>query len=1423
MNRSFSNDSTVRESPEGTDNIHSNLANNTRPTMRTTEEKLLYAIRIQDAESTRNLLAKLNPAAIQAIKAPNDGNLLHHALECALENGENEIILDVLLENPSVCALIVEKSGKRLAPIQTLFHRLPILKSPGLIFQLLRHTPRDLPWINESIPMINAIKLDFPAFSARFVLGELTPLMAILATTHNLELLQALLEKRPDFASSSPSVLALCIYKEWTEAIAVLLDKGANIDPETMVVLTTAVAKQINTHLIQGLLSKILEKIPPTFASDGFSYSPLMLTCLLQEEARISDFLATGATVNANKEGASPLFFACECPDPVKRMAMVRLLLANGAQNTINYVYQGFSPLGIAAFYGDEELVTLLLSFGADPTLGNSEQLPLCLSVNQDYPNPAIVDTLLKHGAKHNLAAYLTQEDGQVLSLLQTIALKSSPMLLKIVCDHIGTGALADWYYQQNGALDLRALAGKNNQMRSLEPHFKNEFEFILLSALCFHDIHHYLVDKSKEDCALRYEERLENFAKLLMELKKRGETPAEFSVHAHALIADVPSVATLGWSVLGVSGESKERYKKLLARLGFVPPSVLLMRLNEYLAYLHSEHFNARISQEPDPELIMVQQLKEKMKKYEATPVGRRPYATLNDPMLWIGYAIKTSDTDYLTYLLDNLGANDELWTYDFYAENRGTYERLVNFVLDCNSKHPNMEFIRTVFDLLHDKNETGFLKGLNFVRHVQSLPTSLLIVKNMQNPARNLMLKMLIDYGAKATLPFKTVEEAKIYKSYIVTAAEIGYCGIIAQSRDPDALDAKGWKDVFLAALKFRQLDVINLLLDKPVTIPDDAFDLLNYRSNTLTPIEREIIKTLLLKMSTAAANKKYGKAQDTPLIITCYINEPAVINDLITVKKVTTRDSNPDRLTPLHIAVQYCSYDVCQMLAARFDARDANVKSVSDEQTLLHLACSRQEQVPGERVAIVKLLHRFNFSESITIENRHGEFPLMVACLSNDIGLVEYLRETYQASVNQINKAGKNVIDITYTKAQGNRLYYPLINHLLANGALLIDTVRPNYTNSLWMAANNSDRDYIIEVVRTDGCRQLLSHFGEKFLSSLLAVNQELSELQVLLESGCVITPQHLQSASLASLKIFIRYIGSSRPELKSLKAEIAEFLARSPEGHQLSDRLMKEIGDSGDLVLLNAWISIFDEVSDDLFPMIKDDSTGHGMLMHPLLYIIFHGTLAQVHAMCCAVSYPRFTLLHAKPDSGRHDLFYLGKQNPLLQEGELAFEFNSVFCLQATYQYLIDKSTASGSNQSRYIQRLQDFSALFIQLESLLPRGFNAFQEHVDTIIATIPELEVRTLSILGKSFSTSRERYLALRRLIADTLAPTLWGQVALVSARIRQEDKSGYSRDERVMLVQLETNFAANQAVEAAPGEGRSLVESITSQSYQSS
>jgi len=146
-------------------------------------------------------------------------------------------------------------------------------------------------------------------------------------------------------------------------AVAALLERGFDPntrDPQGQVALILALHGE-NMAVAEALMAR-----PDTQVNlvNGVGESALMMAALRGQLEWCQRLLARGAQVN--KAGWSPLHYAATGPDP----RIVALLLERGAIVDAESPNRS-TPLMMAARYGKEESVKLLLARGADPKRTN--------------------------------------------------------------------------------------------------------------------------------------------------------------------------------------------------------------------------------------------------------------------------------------------------------------------------------------------------------------------------------------------------------------------------------------------------------------------------------------------------------------------------------------------------------------------------------------------------------------------------------------------------------------------------------------------------------------------------------------------------------------------------------------------------------------------------------------------------------------------------------------------------------------------------------------------------------------------------------------------------------------------------------------------------------------------------------------------
>lgn len=158
-----------------------------------------------------------------------------------------------------------------------------------------------------------------------------------------------------------------------------LIDSG--VDLNTKDCSSTPLIDSIASNQLE-LAEKLILGGASTKVGDNLGTLPLMIASWYCRQDIVSLLLDRGADVNAlDIEGNSALIHSAQnCEDG----AVPALLLRYGAK--INLAAQdGDTALHVASFYGNEQLVHMLLAAGADPTLKtNGGETPLIIARDSD-------------------------------------------------------------------------------------------------------------------------------------------------------------------------------------------------------------------------------------------------------------------------------------------------------------------------------------------------------------------------------------------------------------------------------------------------------------------------------------------------------------------------------------------------------------------------------------------------------------------------------------------------------------------------------------------------------------------------------------------------------------------------------------------------------------------------------------------------------------------------------------------------------------------------------------------------------------------------------------------------------------------------------------------------------------------------------
>ncbi|MDF1485692.1 ankyrin repeat domain-containing protein [Ramlibacter sp. H39-3-26] len=152
--------------------------------------------------------------------------------------------------------------------------------------------------------------------------------------------------------------------------IARLLERGFDpntLDPKGQTALIIAV-REPSPDVIDALLQSPKTRVEQRNTKDE---SPLMIAAIKGNLALVKTLIARDADVN--KPGWTPLHYAVT-GNPPDQLAIMRVLLDSSAYIDAASP-NGTTPLMMAAYYGSEDAVQLLLDEGADPRLKNQQGL----------------------------------------------------------------------------------------------------------------------------------------------------------------------------------------------------------------------------------------------------------------------------------------------------------------------------------------------------------------------------------------------------------------------------------------------------------------------------------------------------------------------------------------------------------------------------------------------------------------------------------------------------------------------------------------------------------------------------------------------------------------------------------------------------------------------------------------------------------------------------------------------------------------------------------------------------------------------------------------------------------------------------------------------------------------------------------------
>lgn len=261
------------------------------------------------------------------------------------------------------------------------------------------------------------------------------------------------------------------------------------------------------------------------------------------------------------------------------------------------------------------------------------------------------------------------------------------------------------------------------------------------------------------------------------------------------------------------------------------------------------------------------------------------------------------------------------------------------------------------------------------------------------------------------------------------------------------------------------------------------------------------------------------------------------------------------------------------------------------------------------------------------------------------------------------------------------------------------------------------------------------------------------------QRVLASGIVVSEGALSELTAAGAAVLYPYMLQDG-EAFSLQRKILQQI------HKVSayefGRIIYELSSHRDLVALKALMLIFknDDKSVPMVNIFKELELRHIFWvtsslgeMQPIQCVAFVGGLAQFQWLTTQLSADMLAYL-CNPGY-QHNLLKIVARNPAISSEDFKVVIDSALCWHNLHQYLLDKSKQPDlGEQRRYEQRLQNFAELLVDLEALLTTV--QFDQKAAPRLGEIGELETNILSIRGNVIKKSGDRYRKLREVLIDS-------------------------------------------------------------------
>lgn len=183
------------------------------------------------------------------------------------------------------------------------------------------------------------------------------------------------------------TAILMAAYYQSQEIKELLLNNGAELN----IFEASAVG---NTQRVRDLLNESPERID-SYSGDGFT--PLGLASHFGNEETVKLLLERGADLDARSTDGNLNNMAIHAAIAGNHERVVKILIDHGADLNAKCEGKwrlGFTPLHVAAYFGREPIIRMLIGAGADPTATTDRgETPLDIAITREHPESA---TLLR-------------------------------------------------------------------------------------------------------------------------------------------------------------------------------------------------------------------------------------------------------------------------------------------------------------------------------------------------------------------------------------------------------------------------------------------------------------------------------------------------------------------------------------------------------------------------------------------------------------------------------------------------------------------------------------------------------------------------------------------------------------------------------------------------------------------------------------------------------------------------------------------------------------------------------------------------------------------------------------------------------------------------------------------------------------------